>query len=166
MKKEIDPIAVNSAFSCADSLSEKKMLVPPHSDDVQKNKLAERAFLAQIRNSQGTNPDKLQDWLDLARNLSEADMDDGEYDNEYYRWMLQEYGEAFEQIEQSYEGVAAAMFNHRAGYLPGEMLPAAEWISNGGSPEKAIEMARNGAFEGGSAPSHAQAEGSAMDMRL
>jgi hypothetical protein len=63
-----------------------------------------------------------------------------------YRQQLLEFGEAFDQIEQRYPGVAAAMFNCEAGYLPSEMLPAAEWISDGGSAEDAVEMARNGDF--------------------
>ena len=116
-----------------------EMFVLPHSD-VQQNLLAERSFVAQIRVIQGADFGKLQDWLNLARDL-------GDDSGEGYRQQLREFGEAFEEVEESYPGVAAAMFNCEAAYLPGEMLPAAEWISNGGSAEEAVDMAQAGAFE-------------------
>ena len=137
------PLAVDSAFSCADVLPEHEMFVLPHSD-VQKNILAERAFVAQVKMIPGVDFGKLSDWLELARELADDEGDD-------YHQLLRKFGDAFEQIEQRYDGIAAEIFNHEAGYLPGELLPAAEWISNGGSPEEAVEMAKCGAFEGGAA---------------
>ena len=120
-------------------LPDHEVFVLPHSD-VQKNLLAERAFVAQILKIQGIDPGRLSDWLGLVRDL-------GDDAGESYRQQLREFGEAFEQIEQNYPGIAAAMFNCEAGYLPNEMVPAAGWISGGGSPEETVEMARAGAFE-------------------
>ena len=149
-------LAVDSAFSCADALPEHEMFVLPHSD-VQKNILAERAFTAQAKMIPGVDFGKLSDWLELARDI-------GEDSGEGYRQCLREFGAALEQIEQRYDGIAAEMFNHEADYLPNEMLPAAEWISNGGSAEEAVSMARYGAFEGGAAPDFEQSEGPVMTM--
>ena len=115
-------LAVDSAFSCADTLPEHEMFVLPHSD-VQKNLLAERAFVAQAKAIPGVDFGKLNDWLGLARNLSEVE--DGVYDHEHYRQLLREYGDAFGQIEQNEEG-AAAIFNYPAGYLPQELFAATE----------------------------------------
>jgi len=136
-------LAVDSAFSVSDRLPNQETFVLPHSD-VQKNLLAERAFVARLRAIPGIDFGKLNDWLSLARELSEVD--NGVYDNEDYRQQLREFGEAFWQIEQRYPGAAAAMFNCEAAYLPNEILPAAEWISDGGGAEEAVEMARNGDF--------------------
>jgi len=117
-------------------LPDHEVFVLPHSD-VQKNLLAERAFAARMQRIEGLNFFFSKAWFDLARDLSEAD--DGVYDHEDYRQLLRQYGDAFEQIEQSYPGVAAAMFNCGVGYLPSEMLAAADWISNGASPEEVLE---------------------------
>jgi len=149
-------MAVDSAFTCADALPEHKMFVLPHSD-VQNNILAERTFVDQVKMIPGIDFGKLRDWLELARDI-------GDDSGEGYRQCLREYGAAFEQIERSYDGVAAAMFNHEAGYLTNEMLPAAEWISSGGSPEEACEMAKYGAFEGGAAPDLEQTDDPIMTM--
>jgi len=137
-------LAAQGAFTGAEPLPECEMFVLPHSD-VQNNILAERAFFAQIRNIRGADFGKLHDWTSLARDLSETD--NGAYDHAEYRRLLQEFGDTFEQIQQRYGGIAAGIFNHEAGYLPGELLPAAEWISSdGGSAEEAVEMARGGMF--------------------
>jgi len=135
--------AVDGACSISNRLPDKETFVLPHSD-VQQNIIAERIFLVQIKRIPGVDFGKLHDWLGLARDLSEVD--DGVCDHAHYRQYLREFGEAFDQIDQSYPGVAARIFNHEAGYLPGELLPAAEWISCGGSAQEAYEMARNGLF--------------------
>jgi len=114
-----------------DPLPDHEVFVLPHSD-VQKNLLAVRAFAAQIRGIPDTDIGKITEWLDLAWDLSDGVGED-------YRQLLLQYGDAFEQIEQNYPGVAAAMFEHQAAYLPEEMHTAAEWIDNGGSPEEAYE---------------------------
>ena len=137
-------LAIQGDFIGDEPLPDHEVFVLPHSD-VQKNLLAERAFTARMQRIQGLNFFFSKSWCDLARDLSEVA--DGVYDHEDYRQLLRQYGDAFEQIEQSYPGVAAAMFSCEAGYLPGEMLSAAKWISGGGSPKKAVEMARAGAFE-------------------
>jgi len=133
-------LAAQGAFTGDEPLPEHEMFVLPHSD-VQKNILAERAFVARIKVIRGVDFGKLNDWLGLARDLSEVD--DGVYDHAHYRQLLEEYGDAFEQIHQDEAGAAAAMFNYPAGYLPQEMRTAAEWVGNGASPEEAYE-----AFQG------------------
>jgi len=100
--------------------------------DAHKNLLAVQVFAAQIQNIPGADMNKMTDWLDHA-----WDMGDG--NSESYRQYLREFGDAFERIEQSYPGVAAAMFNCEASYLPSEMLAAADWVSNGASPEEVLE---------------------------
>ena len=131
-------LAVDDALPINEALPDHEVFVLPHSD-VQNNLLAERAFFAQMRTIPGADFGMLHDWMGLAKDF-------GDDSAEGYRQYLREFGEAFEQIEQRYPGVAAAMFNCEAGYLPGEMLPAAEWISNGGSAEEAVSMARYGEF--------------------
>ena len=130
------------AFTGVEPLPEHEMLVLPHSD-VQNNLLAERAFVARVKTIRGVDFGKLNDWLGLARDLSEAD--DGVYDHAHYRQLLREYGDVFGQIGQDDAKVAAAVFNYPADYLPQEMLFAAELVSNGVSPEEAYEafMAQN-----------------------
>ena len=145
-------LAAQGLFTGAEPLPEHEMFVLPHSD-VQNNLLAERVFVAQVKRIHGVDFGKLHDWLGLAKEL-------GDDSGEGYRQHLREFGTAFMEIERSYDGVAAAMFNHEAGYLPSELLPAAEWIYCGGSAEEAVEMARNGLFPG----DYAQAEGPVMAM--
>ena len=133
-------LAQQGAFTGDEPLPEHEMFVLPHSD-VQNNLLAERAFVARVKTIRGLDFGKLNDWLGIARDLSEED--DGVYDHALYRQLLREYGDAFGQISEGDAEVAAAMFNYPAGYLPQEMFTAAEWIGNGGSPEEAYE-----AFQG------------------
>ena len=132
-------LANHGIFTGMESLPDQAMLVLPHSD-VQKNLLAERAFTARMQQIEGLNFFFSKAWFDLARDLSEVD--NGVYDHEDYRQLLQQYGDAFEQIEQSYPGVAAEMFSYPAAYLPEEMHTSAEWVSNGTSPEEAHETLR------------------------
>lgn len=110
------------------------------------NLLVEQAFAEQMRSIKGADMGKLRDWLTLAKDLADGD------DGESYRQQLREYGNAFEQIDQEYDGIAARMFNYRAGYLSQELLPAAEWINNGGCAEEAYEIARGGEFQIPDAP--------------
>ena len=149
-------LAAQGVFTGAEPLPEHEMFVLPHSD-VQNNLLAERAFVAQVKRIHGVDFGKLHDWLGLAREL-------GDGSGEGYRQHLREFGTAFAEIERSYDGVAAAMFNHEAGYLPSEMLPAAEWIAGGGSAEEAVEMARDGDFLDLDPADFEQAEGPVMTM--
>jgi len=133
-------LEAQGAFTGEEPLPEHEMFVLPHSD-VQNNLLAERAFVARVKVIRGLDFGKLNDWLGLARDLSEVD--DGVYDHAHYRQLLEEYGGAFEQIHQDDAGVAAAMFNYPAGYPPQEMRTAAEWVGNGATPKEAYE-----AFQG------------------
>ena len=146
----------DGTYSISDRLPDKETFVLPHSD-VQQNIIAERIFLTQIKRIHGVDFGKLHDWLDLAKEL-------GDDSGEGYRRHLREFGAAFTEIERSYDGVAAAMFNHEAGYLPSEMLPAAEWIASGGSAEEAVAMARDGDFLDIDIADCEQAEGPVMTM--
>lgn len=131
-------LAADCALYGFGPLPDNETFVLPHSQ-VQQDIIAEREFFSQIRRIQGADFSKLHDWRGLARDL-------GEGSRAGYRQQLRAIGEAFEQIEQRYPGTAALMFNCEAAYLPGEMLPAAKWISSGGSAEEALTMARNGEF--------------------
>jgi uncharacterized protein YjbI with pentapeptide repeats len=124
-------LAVDCAFSGVEPLPGREMFVLPHSD-VQQNIIAERVFTAQIQRIQGADFGKLHDWMGFAKELGGGESDS-------YRQSLQAFSEGFELIEQRYPGVAAPMFNHGPGYLPSEMLAAAEWIDNGASPEEALD---------------------------
>jgi len=133
-------LVAQGAFTGAEPLPEQSMYVLPHSE-VQKNILAQREFAARMKQIEGLNYTFSSSWAGLAREIACAR--EGVTADEDYRQLLQEYGDAFEQIGQYDTGAAAAMFSYPAAYLPQEMLTAAEWIGNGGSPEEAYE-----AFQG------------------
>ena len=120
--------AVDSAFSGADTLPEHEMFVLPHSE-VQKNILAERAFTERMQQIEGLNYFFSRSWFDLARGFSTAD--EGVTVGEDYRQLLQEYGDAFEEIGQRDNTIAAVLFSSESPYLPHELLPAAEMMING-----------------------------------
>jgi len=106
------------------------------------------AFAAQMRRIGGAGMDKLGGWLEHARSLAETNAEaTGASPDACYRKLLADFGSVFQEMEQKYPGAAAAIFNCREGYLPNELLPAADWIHNGGTAEEAYKMAQEGAFD-------------------
>ena len=96
--------------------------------------------MTQIKRIQGADFGKMQDWLKIARELQEAaETKQGASAEQGYRELLREYGEAFEQIDQYEEGIAALLFNSPAAFFPQELRTAAEWINGGTSLDEAHE---------------------------
>jgi len=108
----------------------------------------EQAFAAQVQRVDGADMDRLAAWLEHARSLADVDAEaiSASADACYHK-LLGDFGSVFQEMEQKYPGSAAAIFNYKEGYLPNELLPAADWIHNGGTAEEAYAMAQEGAFE-------------------
>ena len=147
--------------------------MPIYENDTQQ---AEAAFDSLIGTIPGVNTDRLEDWKAHARYLADADAEAltaqgfNASADACYRKLLGDFGSLFQEMEQKYAGSAAAIINYRAEYLPNELLPAADWIHNGGTVEEAHEMADAGAFELGAFVSRGakvltQAELDAMHAR-
>ena len=108
----------------------------------------EQVFAEQIQRIDGADMGRLAAWLEHARSLADVDAESiNASAAACYRKVLSDFGSAFQEMEQKYPGTAAAIFNHREGYLPNELLPAADWIHNDGTAEEAYTMAQAGAFE-------------------
>jgi len=109
---------------------------------------AEQMFSNQIRQIQGADLTRAPTWIEHARELAETNT--GAYGPdvhvEYLR-LLREFGDAFERIDRLYLETPAEIFNYKAGYMPEELLPACDYISNGADMEEAYEMAPKGAFD-------------------
>ena len=109
---------------------------------------AELAFAAQMQRIDGVDMDNLGSWLEHARSLADADAETiVASTDECYHKLLGDFGSVFQEMEQTYTGAAAAIFNYKPDYLPNELLPAADWICNSGAAEEAYAMAQEGAFE-------------------
>ena len=118
------------------------------SDMKHETQKAEAAFYSLMEAIPGINLDRLEDWKAHARSLAEADAEAlGADADACYRKLLKDFGSLFQEMEQRYEGSAAAIFNYEAGYTLSELLPAADWIHNGGTAAEAYAMAQDGAFE-------------------
>jgi len=108
----------------------------------------ESVFAAQIQRIDGADLGRLGAWLEHARSLADVDAEIlSASANACHRKLLGDFGSVFQEMEQKYPGSAAAIFNYKEGYLPNELLPAADWIHNGGTAEEAHAMAQEGAFD-------------------
>jgi len=108
----------------------------------------EIAFAAQMQQIDGADMGKLGAWMAHARSLADVDAEALSVSaDRCYRKVLGDFGSIFQEMEQKYPGSAAAIFNYKEGYLHNELLPAADWIHNGGTAEEAYDMAQAGAFE-------------------
>jgi len=107
---------------------------------------AELKFANQIAQIEGADFERVDAWIDYAQSLAQADFTGPAVHLDYLE-LLQDFGDAFAEIDRRYEEVAAEIFNHKPVFLPAELLPAADWICNGGCVEEAVVKAQNGAFE-------------------
>jgi len=108
----------------------------------------ELAFATQMQQIEGADMSRLGAWIAHARSLADVDAEAlSASADRCYRKALGDFGSIFQEMEQKYPGAAAAIFNYKEGYLHNELLPAADWIHNGGTVEEAYEMAKEGAFE-------------------
>jgi len=108
----------------------------------------EMAFEAQMQQIDGADMGRLGAWIAHVRSLADVDAEAlSASADRCYRKVLGDFGSIFQEMEQKYPGAAAAIFNYKEGYLHNELLPAADWIHNGGTAEEAYEMAQAGAFE-------------------
>jgi len=117
-------------------------------EQVQRLTPDELAFAAQVQRIDGAGMGRLGAWLEHARFLADVEAETiSASSSACYRKLLADFGSVFQEMEQKYPGSAAAIFNYREGYLPNELLPAADWIHNGGTAEEAYKMAQEGAFD-------------------
>jgi len=109
---------------------------------------AEQVFANQARQMEGADPASTPAWIEHARELAETNT--GAYGPdvhaEYLR-LLREFGEAFHRIDGIYAETPAEIFNGNAFCRPGQLLPMADWINNGGDLESAKEALRAGGFD-------------------
>ena len=109
---------------------------------------AEQRFKEQVGQIEGVDMSNAQDWMYHARALAEADAGiPGAAAHHDYLRRLQEFGDAFQRIDQLYEETPAEIFNYKPGYKPDELLPACDYISNGADVEEAYEIAPQGTFD-------------------
>ncbi|MCL2532096.1 MAG: DUF6329 domain-containing protein [Oscillospiraceae bacterium] len=109
--------------------------------------MAELGFVNQIAQIEAANLDCADDWMSSARGLAQVDTNSDVESHLDYLRCLREFSDAFAEIDQQYEEVAAEIFNYKPGYLPTELLPAAHWICNGGTADEAYIKAQNGDFD-------------------
>ena len=117
-------------------------------ESVQSLTADEQAFAAQMQGVDGADMSNLGAWLEHARSLADVDAETlSASADACHTKLLGDFGSVFQKMEQKYPGAAAAIFNYKEGYLPNELLPAADWIHNGGTAEEAFDMAQEGAFD-------------------
>jgi len=107
----------------------------------------EQRFSNQVRQIKGANPANTPAWFEHIRELAESNT--GAYGPdvhvEYLR-LLRDFGSAFRRMDQRHAETPAEIFNYKPSYQPEELLPAADWISNGGAADEAYELAKNNCF--------------------
>ena len=108
----------------------------------------EQTFSNQVRQIKGVDPSNIPAWLEHIRELAETNTNayGPDVHVEYLR-LLRDFGSAFRRIDQKFAETPAEIFNYKPGYQPEELLPAADWISNGGAADEAHEIAQNGWFQ-------------------
>ena len=108
----------------------------------------ESAFATQMQDINGADMGRLGAWLEHMRSLADVDAETlSASADACHTKLLGDFVSVFQEMEQRYPGSAAAIINYKEGYLPNELLPAADWIHNGGTAEEAYEMAQEGAFD-------------------
>lgn len=96
----------------------------------------------------GIDKGMIENWVNHAFGMAILGEQEGVPQSTARMNMLELYAETFEKIESFYNSeTAAAIFNYKAGYVAHELYGAAKFISKGGDPVHAFEMASNGAFE-------------------
>lgn len=84
--------------------------------------MAELKFANQIAQIEAADLDRADGWIAHAHNLAQADFTGPVVHLDYVQ-LLQEFGDAFAEINRQYEEVAAEIFNYKPGLLPAELLP-------------------------------------------
>ena len=109
---------------------------------------AEQIFKEQMAGIGGVDVDNIRGWMFHARALSDADAGTfGAAAHYEYLSRLREFGEAFHRIDCIYEETPAEIFNGKAFCRPDQLLPMADWISNGGDVETAMVGLSKGVFD-------------------
>jgi len=117
-------------------------------ETVQSMTADEQAFAAQMQHVNDADMGRLGAWLEHMRSLADVDAETlSASADACHTKLLGDFGSVFQEMEQKYPGAAATIFNYKEGYLPNELLPAADWIHNGGTAEEAYGMAQEGAFD-------------------
>ena len=108
----------------------------------------EQEFVELIGQIPGADIENAGPWLQHARALAEADVGAvGSAAHPDYCRRLREFCDAFRKIDRLYAETPAEIFNYKPGYRPEELLPAADWISNGSFADEAYALAPSGAFQ-------------------
>jgi hypothetical protein len=107
---------------------------------------AEQIFKEQISLVEGADPGFVRDWMYHARARAEADSGtSGAAAHHDYLRRLREFGNAFERAGRLYPEAAVEIFNRKEFCMPDQLLPAAEYITNG-EVEKGLAFMRSGIF--------------------
>jgi len=61
-----------------------------------------------------------------------------------YPAVLKEFSRAFADVDRRFEDCASEIYNYKAGFLPRELEPAAQWVCDGGDIEGAYSLAERG----------------------
>lgn len=130
---------------------------------VDLGELVTQHFAQRITKVPGIDNGKMDNWINHAFDMAILDEQDGIPTSTARKNMLELYAKTFEKIEGFYSSkIAAAIFNYKAGYVAHELYGVAKFISEGGDPVHAFEMASNGAFEGYCEPGEDEALGITM----
>jgi DNA-binding cell septation regulator SpoVG/16S rRNA G966 N2-methylase RsmD len=131
--------------------TEEKLMINNSSNKIDPFKEAPD-FCSRLMKISGIDSDMLTEWVENAFSQALISEEDGVPQNEAQETALNEFAEAFEKIELYHNGIAAEIFNFKAGYAAHELYDAARFIAEGGTPAEALNLASSGAFEGSVAP--------------